>query len=586
MTEIQPDAGQPDSSRPGSGEFRSDRYADVMIVGAGPVGLAAALDLARRGVRVRVVEPEAARRSRPPVRGLGPRSLELFDDLGVTPELLAAGTPAQPIRRYAGSRVDESPTAPTGKRGPRGRTYLGPLTIAGRQVEAILQDRLAAYGVRVEHVDGLGRLSQDESGVNVPLAGGAVLGAAASANGGGTPARAAYVILTDPLPGVLPEPEPEAGGEPEPDGTQPEPTPEPEPAPLAYVGELTLTGLARDDVLHLWEQGIVVAPLPGGETWWFLAYDVPDDRPPARRAATAPQPPTLDRAQQVFHERTGLTDVRFRDAASLVAYSGGTAPGATPTPSYRLGRILLAGDATGAHPYPLGGLDAGLQDVHNLGWKLAAALVSGEETALETYDSERRPAAPRRTLFGRTKPRPWHAALTGAGSGSKAGAGTDQLDLHYRDSALSQELGGKRLLLHAGDRVPDIRLWDVRRAADLRLFDILRGPHWTLIGLGSVSAETVSTVRLRFGDGVRGEVIGGGAGTSAIPGVSLLDRYGEARHTLGSRGGSILVVRPDGYVGLRAGLRPEIVVAYLEGMVTEGVEAEGLGAEGLGADRL
>ncbi|MET9019889.1 FAD-dependent oxidoreductase [Actinopolymorpha sp. NPDC004070] len=555
MTEIQPDAGQPYV-----GESRSDREVDVVVVGAGPVGLAAALDLARRGVRVRVLEPEAARRSRPPVRGLGPRSLELFDDLGVAAELLAAGTPDQPVRRYAaGGRVDESPsTASTGKRRPLGRTYLGPLTIAGSRVEAILRDRLAEYDVVVEQVDGLGRLSQDESGVRVPLTR-AGSGGAANANGSGTPARAAYVILTEALLDVLPEPAADA----EPDeGAEPEPKPEPEPAPLSYVGEITPTGLARDDVLHLWERGIALAPLPGGDTWWFLAYDVPGDHPTGHR--TAPQAPTVARAQQVFHERTGLTDVRFRDAASLVAYAAGTAPGDVPATPYRLGRILLAGDATGAHPYPLGGLDAGLQDAHNLGWKLAAALVSGEETALESYESERRPQpAPRRSLFGRarTHARPWHAELTGA----------DPFAEHYRTSGLSQELGAKRMYLHAGDRVPDIRLWSVRAAADIRLFDVLRGPHWTLIGLGSVSAETVSTVRLRFGDGVRGEVIGGGAGASAIPGVSLLDRYGEARHTLGSRGGSIFVVRPDGYVGLRAALRPEIVVAYLEGMVTEGV---------------
>ncbi|MFD2082939.1 2-polyprenyl-6-methoxyphenol hydroxylase [Actinopolymorpha cephalotaxi] len=554
MTVIQPDAGQP-----GAGESSSDRGCDVVVVGAGPVGLAAALDLARRGVRVRVLEPEAARASRPPIRGLGPRSLELFDDLGVSAELLAAGTPDLPVRRYAGTRVEESPAAaPTGKRRPLGRTYLGPLTIPGSRVEAILRDRLAEYDVVVEQVGGLGRLRQDEYGVHVPLAGGAAAGGAASANGSGTPGRAAYVILTDPLPDVLPAPEPPTELEGKPGAAPP---PEPEPAPLTYVGELTLTGLARDDVLHLWEQGVALAPLPGGDTWWFLAYDVPD-HPNVRR--TAPQAPTLARAQQVFHERTGLTDVRFRDAASLVAYAAPTAPGtaAAETTSYRQGRILLAGDATGAHPYPLGGLDAGLQDVHNLGWKLAAALVSGEETALETYAGERRPQpAPRRTLFGRAKPRPWHADLTEP----------DPFAVHYRTSGLSQELGGKRLFLHAGDRVPDIRLWSVRTGSDLRLFDILRGPHWTLIGLGSVAAETVSAVRLRFGNGVRGEVIGGGAGTSAIPGVSLLDRYGEARHTLGSRGGNVLVVRPDGHVGLRAGLRPEIVVAYLEGMVTEAV---------------
>lgn len=170
-------------------------------------------------------------------------------------------------------------------------------------------------------------------------------------------------------------------------------------------------------------------------------------------------------------------------------------------------------------------------DARNLAWKLAAVLGGAGADLLDTYLIERKPRAK-----------------------------------HYRDSRLSQELGGKRLKLRAGDRVPDVLLWSVMTGLDVPLGSLTNGPHWALIGLGSRSVEALGALATRFGPAVHTEVIGGGG--SMVPGVTLQDRYGEARHRLARRGGTVLVVRPDGYLGLRSAPNVEIIAAYLEDLVS------------------
>jgi FAD binding domain len=170
-------------------------------------------------------------------------------------------------------------------------------------------------------------------------------------------------------------------------------------------------------------------------------------------------------------------------------------------------------------------------DARNLAWKLAAVLGGAGPDLLDTYLAERK-------------------------SGAK----------HYRESRLSQELGGKRLKLRAGDRVPDVLLWNVHTGVDVPLGAVVNGPHWTLLGLGSRTAEVVHALASRFGSAVHTEVIGGGG--SMVPGVTLQDRYGQARHRLARRGGTVLVIRPDGYLGLRSEPNVEIIAAYLEDLVS------------------
>ena len=130
----------------------------------------------------------------------------------------------------------------------------------------------------------------------------------------------------------------------------------------------------------------------------------------------------------------------------------------------RVGRTFLAGDAAHLHP-PTGGqgLNTGVQDAYNLGWKLAHVLRGGPEPLLDTYESERLPVAA--AVLGLSKRIYRTRSL-------KRGEATNQLRLHYRASALSSGKPWGRL--HPGDRMPDLRLID-----GTRLFEQMRGTHAT-----------------------------------------------------------------------------------------------------------
>jgi FAD binding domain len=131
---------------------------------------------------------------------------------------------------------------------------------------------------------------------------------------------------------------------------------------------------------------------------------------------------------------------------------------------YRAGRVFLAGDAAHLHP-PTGGqgLNTGIQDAYNLGWKLASVLRGGPESLLDTYEEERLPIA---------------AAVLGLSSqlyrkhSLKRAEATNQLALHYRASSLSSGVPMGRL--HPGDRMPNLQL-----ANGNKLFDEMRGTHAT-----------------------------------------------------------------------------------------------------------
>ena len=133
---------------------------------------------------------------------------------------------------------------------------------------------------------------------------------------------------------------------------------------------------------------------------------------------------------------------------------------------YRIGRVFLAGDAAHVHP-PAGGqgLNTGVQDAYNLGWKLAHVLRGGPDSLLDTYESERLPIAA--AVLGLSKRLHQTRSI-------KRGEATNQLALHYRSSSLS--LGNATGGLQPGDRMPDIKLDD-----GSRLFEHMHGPHATEI---------------------------------------------------------------------------------------------------------
>ncbi len=148
--------------------------------------------------------------------------------------------------------------------------------------------------------------------------------------------------------------------------------------------------------------------------------------------------------------------------------------------------MFLAGDAAHVHSSSGGqGLNTSVQDAYNLGWKLGMALTTGRDWVLNTYGEERLPVA--EDLLGRTNrmhgrdfdtnPRHQTAAPT---LDVPAPPGLFQLDITYRGTSLSQERRTALGRVRAGDRAPGVRCQD-DAGGPLRLFDLFRGPHWTLL---------------------------------------------------------------------------------------------------------
>jgi hypothetical protein len=212
---------------------------------------------------------------------------------------------------------------------------------------------------------------------------------------------------------------------------------------------------------------------------------------------------------------------------------------------YRVGRVLIAGDAAHVHP-PTGGqgLNTSLQDAYNLGWKLAAVLRGAPDALLDTYEAERRPIAAGmlELSMGLLK------SMQG-GQAMKRGRNTQQLDLHYRDSVLSQAMNGieeTSSSLHAGDRAPDAVCCDVQGKMR-RLFEATRGPRCVLLGYQvstPYAAELARELNLNCCD------IRDSADDTGVQPHSLIDYQGQFAAAYQVRSGTLLLLRPDGYVAM------------------------------------
>lgn len=224
-------------------------------------------------------------------------------------------------------------------------------------------------------------------------------------------------------------------------------------------------------------------------------------------------------------ERTGRKDIRIESVSWASAYP----MNARLAEEYRRGRVFLAGDAAHIHP-PTGGqgLNTSVQDAYNLGWKLAAVLGSAPDRLLDSYETERRTIAAE--VLGLS------TGLLDAmkRGGVRRGRDVQQLDLSYPESPLTLTWSGPPRLLLPGNRAPDAPL---RGAAGhgRRLFELLAGPHWTLIGweVGSTITDPCHNLHTHL--------IG--------PGRELEDDAGHFRDAYGLEPGEWMLIRPDGYIG-------------------------------------
>ncbi|MFD8772138.1 FAD-dependent monooxygenase [Streptomyces sp. NPDC056721] len=415
----------------------------VIVVGSGPTGLLLAGDLAAAGVPVTVVEKrphKISNLSRAFV--LHARTLEQLDARGLADGIEAKGQPLDTLSLFGRLAVDLSDL-------PSRFQHL--LVLPQYEVEAALQQRAADAGVTFAYETEVTGLTQDADGVTLQVRTG---------DGGPTTMRAAYVVGTDGMRSAVRE---SVG--------------------LPFPGKSVIRSVVLADVKLAEEPENVLTVNAVGDAFAFIApfgdgyYRVIG----WNRARNVPEsaPLDLDEIKEVTRLALGR-DYGMREARWMSRFHSDE----RQAPAYRVGRVLLAGDAAHVHT-PAGGqgMNTGLQDAANLGWKLAA-VVNGRagEALLDTYEAERHPVgkAVLRNSGGIVRlamaNRPWtlaaRAALT-AFLGRVRPARTRMVgQLTGIGVAYPAPRGAHRLV---GTRVPDVRLQEGR------LYEALRQGAFVLI---------------------------------------------------------------------------------------------------------
>jgi len=295
------------------------------------------------------------------------------------------------------------------------------------------------------------------------------------------------------------------------------------------VGDVEINGLDRR-YWHSWPLAngclLGLCPLPGTSCFQLQA--------PLRSRAT---PPELNEAgiRAFIDQAVGPGRLRVGRVLWCALYRSVHAHMAE---HYRLGRVFLAGDAAHVHPAAGGlGLNTGVQDAYNLGWKLAATLGGAPDALLDSYETERLPIAA--SVLGLSKQLMRRKSV-------RRDRQTQQLGLNYRQGPLVEDQRDKAGELHAGDRAPDAPGSDSSGRA-MRLFDLLQGPHWSLLAFGlKPTGPTLDrwTSMVRLVHVARSHEQAGDD--------SFIDRDAHAARAYGVRSKALVLVRPDGYIGFMA----------------------------------
>ncbi|MER7108953.1 FAD-dependent oxidoreductase [Streptomyces sp. NPDC000229] len=470
---------------------------DVLVVGAGPTGLALACDLARRGVRTHVIEAGEQLFGGSRGKSLQPRTQEALDDLGVMDALRAEGGPFPPMQTWRDGRregtwrlLEQDPEAPASR-------YPEPWLVPQWRTQEILRDRLLALGGAVECGTRLASLHQTDRHVLAELA---------HADGSRRTLTVPYLVGCDGGHSTVREALGIAMK-----GEEGDLHP-------AVVADVRVRGLDRDH-WHIWlddpdHRGVgslLLCPLPGTDEFQLNA-----------RADGEERDLTPEAVRTLLATRTHLP----ADAVTDVLWHSYYEPRTALAERFRDGRVFLAGDAAHAHPPGGGqGLNISVQDAYNLGWKLGQVVRHhAPDALLDSYEAERRPAAAHVLEVSSRLYRTGRSPEGGSEKARHRGRLTHLLSVHYRDSPLSTETR-ERLsdtAVQAGDRAPDLPCVTENNGSR-RLHELLRGPHFTLLAVDRTPPRVPPAV-------VTHRVTGGSAAEAL--------------------GAGLFLVRPDGHIGL------------------------------------
>ncbi|HEX5597983.1 MAG TPA: FAD-dependent monooxygenase [Micromonosporaceae bacterium] len=392
---------------------------DVLVVGAGPTGLAAACEAARHGLSVRIIDRNAHRSTFSKALVLHARTLEVFETMGVSGPILAEGTRFAALNAHAGRRrrhvrIDLLAL-------PWGDTaYPYWLSIPQYAAERILETHLNKLGHEVAWRTAFAELHDRGDHVEARLH---------RPDGGDEVVRARWLIGCDGGRSRVRE---QAGMH----------LNRADAGATFILADVQTTARLPEDEGHVFldpEGLLLIVPMPEPRRWRVIAH-VPASPSISIDAAF------LD---ELIRRRSGIEfgshEVTWQSQFNLTHGL---------VDRYRRGRVFLAGDAAHVHS-PVGGqgLNTGVQDVHNLLWKLAIARRTdgSADDLLDSYEAERRPVAramvaatarvtrlltarnsATRRLFGLVAPR----VLGRPAIQARLGRGVGMLDIGYPDSPL------------------------------------------------------------------------------------------------------------------------------------------------------